>query len=186
MAKRPELVKAYLEALEIRPIMVLAVQGHRPSRLASEPVKNLDIFDALYFAKAQHAELVLSHVSDDLASIGTLRPDGWIDMEARELRDTVANVAGYLGARFRSFAEVQRDAEIAVDRILANVEQARFEGRLKSVNADYKVYRQRQLSAGQKAITYTEHVTNFTLSLVILAAKNANAAGLRSAESFAE
>lgn len=186
MGKQDDLVKAYIRALEVKALMVLAVQGHRPCRLASEPVKNLDIFDALYFAKTQYAELVLSHVRDDLASIGALRPEGWIDMEARELRDTIANVAGYLGARFRSFAEVQRDAENAVADILENVERARIKGDLRRVNAEYKAYRQRQLAAGQKAIGYTEHVTNFTLSLVILAAKNANAVGLRKADSFAE
>jgi len=185
-SKRADLVKAYLNALEIRSIVVLAVDGKRPSRLAFEPDKRLRTVETFWFAKAAHAELVMAHARDDLTAIGALRDQGWVDMGGAELRDTVANIAGYLGAPYSQFSTMVADAEKAVDRILANVEKARFEGRLKSVNADYKAYRQRQLAAGQKAISYSEHLAKFTLSLVLLAAKNANAVGLRQADSFAE
>lgn len=185
-SKRAELVKAYLDALEIRPVVVLAVDGKQPSRLAFEPDRRLVTVETFWFAKAAHAELVMSHARDDLAAIGALRDHGWIEMSGAELRDTVANIAGYLGAPYSHFSSVVADAENAVDRILVNVEQARFEGRLKSVNAEYKAYRQRQLAAGQKAIGYGEHLAKFTASLVLLAAKNANAVDLRRPESSRE
>lgn len=184
MGKREELAEAYVQALEIRPLVILSVAGGQPSRIAFEPVKNLNILDALYFAKPQHAELVLAHVLADLDAIGALRPQGWIDMPAREVRDTVADVAGYLGASFRSMAQVNRDAEKAIDRILANVEIARIKGELRKVNAEYKNYRQRALAAGEKPIAYSDHLGKFTRSLVLLAAQNANAAGLRRPESL--
>ena len=183
MGKREELVKAYVQALEIRPLVILSVVGGRPTRISSEPVNNLDIVDALYFAKPQHAELVLAHVLGDLDAIGALRPQGWIDMPAREVRDTLANVARYLGAPFRSMAQVTSDAEKAVERIIENVERARIKGELRQVNAKYKTYRQGALAAGEKPISYSDHLGKFTRSLVLLAAQNANAAGLRTPES---
>jgi hypothetical protein len=175
MGRRDDQVKAYIGALEIRPLVILAAVGGRPARIAAHPEKNLEQIDALYFAKPQHAELVLSHVLGDLDAVGVLHPHGWIDLPAREVRDTVANVAAYLGASFRSTAEVQRDAGAAVDRILASVEASRVSGGLTRVNAEYKAYRQRQMSMGQPAASYSKHLANFTRNVVLLAAQSANA-----------
>src|SRR5262245_18180713 len=122
MGKRDELVGAYLGALEVRPVMILAPAGGRPARIAAEPDARLELIDALYFAKPQHAELVLSRTLDDLKDVGALRAQGWIDMPARDVRNMVANVTGYLGASFQSETEVRRNAEITVDRIIARVE----------------------------------------------------------------
>jgi hypothetical protein len=89
-------------------------------------------------------------------------------------------VAAYLGAAFRSKAQVQHDAGTAVDRILARVEEARKSGALAQVNAAYKAYRQAQLARNEAAISYTAHLAHFTRNLVILAVQNANATTPRS------
>jgi hypothetical protein len=172
VSTRDSLVQAYLAALEIRALMVFAVDGKQPSKISTDQEKNVVLVDALWFAKPQHAELVLSHTLTDLEAIGATRPEGWIDMPGREVRDTLANVAGYLGASFRSANEVSRDAQNAVARITRDVEEARRKGELKQVNAEYKLYRQRQAQRGEKAIPYSAHLANFTRGLVILAAQN--------------
>jgi len=173
---RESLIKAYLDALGLKALMVLAVDGKQPSRIAFSEEKNLVLVDALFFVKAQHAELVLAHASDDLAAIGALRDGGWIDMAGRELRDIIANTAAYLGASFHAFAAVRSLAEKSVDHILVSVEAARVSGGLAKVNAEYKGYRKRQLATGQTAVTYSAHLAAFTRNLVTLAAQNANAA----------
>src|SRR5579864_1559748 len=165
MAKRDELVRAYVEALEIRPLIVLSVPGGQPSKISPSPEKKLQQVDALWFAKPQHAELVHAHAMRDLESIGALRPHGWIDLQGREVRDTLANVAAYLGASFRSMAEVQRDAGAAVERVLVSVENARKSGALAQVNASYKAYRTAQLARNEPAIPYSAHLAKFTLGL---------------------
>lgn len=180
MAKREVLVEAYIGALDIRALVILAVDGRQPTKISFKPDKSLVEIDSLWFSKPQHAELVLSHCWGDLAAIGATRSEGWIDMPAREVRDTLANVAGYLGASFRTFEQVRRDAETAVTVIEHNVEKSRREGGLAKVNAEYKAYRIAQQAKGLKAAPYSAHLADFTRSLVILAAKNANAGRIQS------
>jgi hypothetical protein len=42
--------------------------------------------------------LVLKHCLDDLAEVGAMGPQGWIDLPASEVRDAIARTARYLGA----------------------------------------------------------------------------------------
>ncbi|MCC8945980.1 hypothetical protein H8A97_12945 [Bradyrhizobium sp. Arg62] len=177
-ARRADLVQAYTAALETAPLLVLAVAGKQPSRIAYQSVKNLDIVETYWFAKVQHVELVVHRCRDDLADIGALRSDGWIDLPAVEVCEVVTRNARLLGAPIRSMDQVRGEAEKAVERIVANVEMARIQGKLRTVNAEYKAYRQRELAANRKPISYSAHLAQFTLSLVLLAAQNANAAPL--------
>ncbi|CAN7377719.1 hypothetical protein LJR220_003363 [Bradyrhizobium sp. LjRoot220] len=174
-SKRGALVEAYLGALEAKPLLILTGPTAQPAKISFEKSANLDVFAALWFAKPAHAELVLMRCRDDLTAIGAARPQGWFDMSAREILDALVNTAAQLGATWRTADLMKADAERAVDLIVNQVEAQRKSGGLAQVNAEYKVYRQRQVERGQKAIPYSAHLHAFTTSLVVLAAANASA-----------
>lgn len=174
MGKRAALVLAYMEALPAKPVLIHAGPGGQSSTIGAAPVKNFDRFDALWFAKPSHADLVLMNCRDDFASLGAIDRQGWIDLSARTVRDHVVNVASGLGAVWRSEAELRADASNAVEEIIANVEAQRRTGGLARVNAAYKIYRQRQTAKNEKAMPYAAHLAAFTRSLVVLAAANAD------------
>lgn len=175
MPKHDALVKAYIGALEIREVTIHAAPDGRPARIGPAPEGNLDLFDMLWFEKPQHIELVLSQCQSDIRATGAERPDGWIDLSAQEVRDLVVNAAAMLGATWKTGAEIEADASNAVAEIVEDVEIRRQSGGLSQVNRDYKIYRQRQLASGQKAIPYSAHLDAFTRSLVVLAAKSSAA-----------
>lgn len=159
---REALVKAYIGALDACTLVILAgpdgLSGVCPGPATEPP------FDTLWFAKQQHAELVLAQC-----------PEGWCSLSPAVLRDEVVNAAASLGASFRTTAEVEVDASNAVEEIIMQVENRRQNGDLAKVNRDYKAYRQAQVARGQKAVSYSTHLATFTRSLVVLAAQNANA-----------
>ena len=161
MAKRDDLVKAYIAALDACTLVIMAGPDGM-SGVCLGPAS--DPFDTLWFAKQQHAELVLAQCSE-----------GWVDLSPAALRDEVINAAAALGAPFRTTAEVEVDASKAVAEIVEQVENRRQAGDLARVNRDYKIYRQAQIARGQKAVSYSTHLATFTRSLVVLAAQNANA-----------
>lgn len=174
MPKRDALVKAYLEALGSRAVLIHVIGPHdKPALLGMARDPRLDLFDKLWFAKPAHAELVLMRCRDDFRDIGAARPEGWIDLSAREVRDHLVNTAAALGASWRTEAEVMLDASYAVAEIITHVEDMRQSGGLAQVNAAYKVYRQAQVAKGEKAKPYSAHLGAFTMSLVTLAAQNA-------------
>ena len=170
---RLKLLAAYMEALGNRALMVLAAPTGHPCKLSSAPLPNLDTIAAFWFAKPHHAELVALRAQDDLAAIGAARPEGWIDMQAQELRDTIINLAAHVGASWQTAEQAQAQASIAIDEIIARVEASRTNGGLAQINAQYKVYRQKQLAKGEKAIPYSAHLAAFTRNLVVLAAQAA-------------
>lgn len=155
-------VRAYVEALGLCPVMILA--GSAAAKIARAPDPKFEVFDTLWFAKLRHAELVLAHC-----------PDGLIDGPAGPLRDIVINAAAQLGARWQTAAEVETQASNAVAEIIMRVEGMRKSGGLAKVNATYKSYRKKQTAAGKKAITYSAHLEAFTLSLIRIAAQNSGA-----------
>lgn len=171
-SERTRLVAAYLEALDAKALLIHACPGGQPAKLSFDDDRKLDLTGAFWFSKQQHAELVLMRARGDLEAIGALRPQGWVDLPAREVSDAVVNAAAQLGASWRSAKRVQADAEAEVDRILIHVEEQRKSGGLAQVNTAYKVYRNRQLEAGQKAVPYSAHLFDFKCSLVTLAARN--------------
>lgn len=175
MTKRASLIQAYIAALDTSPLLVLAVAGKQPCRIASEPVEKLNIVDTFWFTKPQHAELVLQKCLSDLSAAGARCRGEWIDIPAADVCEALSLAARDLGAAYRSTLEVHQDAGKAVDRIVANVELARLRGQLRAVNAEYKAYRERQIAAGEKPVSYSQHLADFTLSLVVLAAKNTDA-----------
>jgi hypothetical protein len=173
MGKRDALVSAYMEALPAKPVLIHAGPGGQPVKVGLAIEDGLERFDALWFAKPSHAELVLMNCRDDFVSLGAVDPGGWIDLSARTVRDHVVNVASGLGASWQSEAEMRVSTSIVVEEIIARVEAMRQSGGLAKVNAAYKVYRQGQVARGEKAIPYSAHLASFTVSLVVLAAKNA-------------
>lgn len=175
MGKREALVEAYLGALEAKALLILTIGAGHPAKISFSPDPSFETFDALWFAKPHHAELVLMRCMDDLATVGAVRPEGWIDMPAREVRDAVVNAAAQLGARWQTTDQIKSSASNEVEKIIAQVDRQRREGGLAQVNAEYKTYRQRQVAAGQKAAPYSAHLMTFTRSLVVLAAANVNA-----------
>lgn len=162
MGKRDALVQAYIEALGLCPVVVLA--GPDVAKIALAPEADFEVFDTLWFAKHHHAELVLTQCPDDPIH----RPAGTV-------RDDVVNVAAMLGARWRTGAEVEALAANAVAEVIAEVERQRRNGGLAQVNRSYKIYRQQQAAKGAKAAPYSTHLMAFTLSLVKLAAQNSGA-----------
>ncbi|MCC8963748.1 hypothetical protein H8A95_15870 [Bradyrhizobium sp. Pear76] len=145
-----------------------------PALIGLEQQRKFDLFDAFWFAKPQHAELVLMRVQSDFRDIGAERPQGWVDLPVRQVRDRLVNAAAELGARWRTLAVVKADAERAVDEVLVHVEKSRQEGRLKDVNARYKIHREQQAAKGEKSIPYSAYLADFTRQLVVLAATNAD------------
>jgi hypothetical protein len=166
MPKRDALVKAYLDALEARALLIHASPDGRSAKLSFNEDSKLNLFDALWFSKPAHAEFVLANCCQGYH-------EGWFDLPAREVRDRVINVAAVIGARWRSSAELQADASNAVAEIIEHVEHQRQIGGLCKVNASYKIYRQQQAAKGEKAMPYAAHLAAFTRSLVTLAAQNA-------------
>gem|GEM_PF-4837469 len=90
MAKRDDLVKSYVAALDACTVVILAGPGCM-SGVCRGPSPGQIPFETLWFAKAQHAELVLAQC-----------PDGWVDLPPAALRDQVVNAAAALGARFQT------------------------------------------------------------------------------------
>jgi hypothetical protein len=158
MGKRCDLVKAYIEALGLCPVMVLS--GSNVAKIATGPEPDFDVFDTLWFGKPQHAELVLMHLPKRSGP------------GAAALLESVVNTAAILGAKWQTGAEIEAQASNAVEEIVARVEGWRLSGGLAKVNAAYKIYRQNQIAKGEAAITYTAHIEAFTRSLVVLAAQN--------------
>jgi hypothetical protein len=162
MVKHDALVKAYVEALGLCPVMILA--GPDVAKISLAPEAEFEVFDTLWFAKRHHADLVLMQC-----------PDGPICRPASQVRDDVVNIAAMLGARWQTGAEVEALAANAVAEIIAKVEDMRTRGGLAQVNRSYKIYRQRQVAKGEKAVPYSAHLHCFTASLVRLAAQNSDA-----------
>jgi len=173
MAPRDDLIEAYVGALQARAILVLTLPAGLPAKLSFEPDKSLDQFAALWFGKPAHAELVMARCLADIKSVGAMCPQGWIDLPAIEVRDALINVSGMLGAVWRTEHQLQREAEEAVEEVVARVEASRQNGGLADVNRSYKIYRQTQMRKGEKAVPYSAHLRAFTKSLVVLAAENA-------------
>lgn len=162
MGKRDALVKAYIEALDLCPVVILA--GPDVTKIALAPEAEFGVFDTLWFAKSQHAELVLAQC-----------PESWCERAPAVLRDEIVNAAAALGASFKTSAEIEADASNAVAEIIERVDAMRQSGGLAKVNAGYKCYRKAQVAAGRKAVSYQAHLDAFTLSLVRLAAQSAAA-----------
>lgn len=163
MAKRDDLLKAYTAALDACTLVILPGPNGM-SGVCLGPAADETPVETLWFAKQQHAELVLAQC-----------PEGWVDITPAALRDEVVNAAATLGARFRTTMEIHIEASKVVAEIIEQVENRRQNGGLAKVNRDYKIYRQAQIARGQKAITYSDHLAAFTRSLVVLAAQNVNA-----------
>lgn len=172
MAQLNDLVKAYIDALDVGVLVILKGPGCMSGVC---PGPDRDAIDTIWFARPQHAELVLAQC-----------PEGWVDLPPAALRDEVVNAAATLGASFRTTAEVEAEAKRAVEQITENVERARIRGELRRVNAEYKAYRQRELSLGKKPVGYGLHMANFTRNLVVLAAKNASIIPVRRPESVSD
>lgn len=161
--KRCDLIQAFVAALPIQAIVVLAGPSGMSGVCLGPPGDDVP-FETFWFAKKQHAELVLAQC-----------PEGWCALMPAALRDEVINAAAALGAAFRTAAEVEADASKAVEEIIMQVENRRQNGDLAKVNRDYKIYRQAQVARGLKAVSYSTHLATFTRSLVVLAAQNAEA-----------
>lgn len=165
--KRELLAKAYVRALPVCSVVILASEDGRSAKASLDPEPDnapFSLFDTLWFAKSQYAELVLAQC-----------PEGWCGRAPAALRDEIVNAAAALGASFKTSAEIEADASNAVAEIIERVDAMRQSGGLAKVNAGYKCYRKAQVAAGQKAVSYQAHLDAFTLSLVRLAAQNAAA-----------
>lgn len=174
-SKFDALVKSYVDALDVHALAVEALPGGRPARITFTPSSKFDLVRTFWFARRAHAELVMFRCRDDYDVVGTLRPDDWIDASAADVVDTIGATARRLGADWQTEEQIAAQASRAVTEILEHVETSRRTGKLAQVNAAYKAYRQRMIAEGARAISYSAHLHAFTVSLVELAARNANA-----------
>lgn len=166
MGKLDDLISAYVDALPIRPVVISAERDGKAARLGIGMVP--EIFDALWFPKPQHAELVAMNCAGDFHALGAVTPEGFIDLAPSVVRDHVVNAAAMLGAIWRTDLEVRHDASFEVEKVIMAIEVSRRTGGLQDVNKAYKAQR----LAGQTKISYAAHLAAFTRSLVMMAAKN--------------
>lgn len=189
---KTELVAAYIGALGMSAIRVMVGKsGVAPSRIeiqpTTEPVQRDEpdvTFETFWFAKAQHAELVIMNCRDDLRTLGAEGADGWVQLSAATLRDYVVNVAAGLGARWRTTAEIGASAEGAIDELERHVEALNKSGGLGPLNARYKAYRLAMQKTGEAAINYSAYLQVFKVRVVALVGKNV-AAGAGRYDGFA-
>lgn len=174
-SKFDALVRSYLGALDVHALAIEALPGGRPARITFDPSQKFDLIRTFWFARRAHAELVLFRCRDDYDAVGAMRPDDWIDAPASDVVDTIGATAWRLGAEWRSEEQIAAQASRAVTEILDHVETSRRTGKLAAVNAAYKAYRKSMIAEGARAISYSAHLHAFTVSLVELAARNANA-----------
>lgn len=174
-----ELQLTYIDALGLSAIkVVIGKKAETPSRLVLEIEPDLVerdgpevMFWTFWFAKAQHAELVIMNCLDDLRVVGA-EHDGIIDLSARTVRDYVVNVAGGLGAGWRTTAQIVESAEEAIDEVEKNVEALNKSGALRPLNARYKAYRFAMMAAGHPAINYSAYLQVFKLRVAKLIGQN--------------
>jgi hypothetical protein len=161
----------YIDALCGRAIYVHAGAAGGISRIGFEPDWKFKEAAKFWFARPGHAELVYLRCVQDFASVGAMRPRGWVDMPPAGVVETIKATAAMLGAKWQTEAEIQRDAETVVAGIVQRVKDARMDGELKQVNAEYRMYRLGQLEKGELAIPYSAHIAEFTRLLVVRAAE---------------
>jgi hypothetical protein len=164
------LIDSYIAALPITPIAIIGSPDRRLSKLGI--MRTAEAFDALWFPKNHHAELVAMTCLADFETIGALRPDGFVDLHVNTVRDFVIDAAATLGASWRTDAEVRHDASFQVEKIIMHVEVGRRTGQLTEVNQSYKAQRLAAKDAGRKMCSYASHLAAFTRSLVMMAAQN--------------
>jgi hypothetical protein len=189
MPSSAPLVRVYVDALQGRAIYV---HGALPcvSHFGFEPFRKKGLTKSatlapartslvakLWFARPAHAELVALRCGQDFNATGAMRDNGWVNLPPGEVLEKVKNVAALLGAKWQTQGAIERDAEQVVADIVRRVKEARMDGEMKQVNAEYRRYRLAQIEQGEPAIPYSAHIANFTRSLVICAAEKSMMAG---------
>jgi hypothetical protein len=161
LSRTTGLVETYIAALPGTVVSIVASADRRRSRFETGPPPADAIVHARLRFKESHAELVLSAcgVRD------------WADMPPTSLLQLITDTAENLGARPRSDDDVAAAAKEAVAVVVAKVEAMNQNGGLKQINAAYKRYRLGQVAKGEKAISYSAHLTSFKESLVVQVAK---------------
>lgn len=183
---KSELVAAYIGALGLSAIRVLGERGQCWIELEPEALPEVaddTSIERFWFAKAQHAELVLMNCSDDFRNMGAIGTDGGLDLSITVVRDHVVNVASGLGAEWRTTAEVFKNAEEVAGEIEKNVEALNKTGALRPLNARYKAYRFAMMGSGKSAINYSAYLQFFKLRVAKLIGQNV-AAGVGRYEGF--
>jgi hypothetical protein len=175
---KTELMLSYVGALGLSAIKVMVGKtGESLSLLVLEAEPALteqggpEAFETLWFAKANHAELVMMNCLDDLGAVGAER-DGIIDLPASTVRDYVVNIAAGLGAEWRTTAQIVESAGEAIEEIEKNVEALNKSGALRPLNARYKAYRFAMMAAGEAAINYSAYLQVFKLRVAKLIGQN--------------
>lgn len=172
--RKTELCLAYIGVLGLSAIKVMAGKSaEMPSRLLLETDPDLvekdgaDVmFETFWFSKAHHAELVLTNCCEDLRALGADRPDGWFDLPAATVRDSVVNAAAGLGAGWRTTAQITESANETVGEVERHVAALNTSGGLASFNSAYKSYRLAMQETGEPAMNYAAYLHGFKLKMV--------------------
>jgi hypothetical protein len=160
MPPRANLVQTYIDALPGTVVSIVSSADGKSSKI--ETLKEVaGIVHARLRFKDSHAELVL----------GACGVRGWTDMPPASLLQLITSTAEGLGARPRSDDDVTAAAKEVVAVVIAKVDAMRQNGGLAQVNAAYKRYRLAQVAKGEKAISYSAHLTRLKESLVAQVAK---------------
>jgi hypothetical protein len=113
-----------------------------------------------YFFKSSHVDLLLA----------TIGQDGLSGRSAAALAASIEQAAASIGAVYRSPAEIHKAAELAVAAITERVRIANQSGGMKSINREYRAYRQQQLAKGEMATSYAAFIEPFVATMVKRAA----------------
>jgi hypothetical protein len=173
---KAELMLAYVGGLGLTAIKVLVGNaGETPCwlQIQAEPdlIESdgpLVTFDTLWFSKASHAELVYQQC----LAVLDVEQDVAINLCAAEVRDTVVNEAGNLGAAWRLTQEIVATAETAVDEVERHIVALNASGGLSSLNAGYKRYRLAMQATGVAATTYSTYLLGFKIKMAKRIAEN--------------
>jgi hypothetical protein len=154
---RADLVEAYLSALPLSPVAVIAIPGGGCRvALGGEVAPGETITQQFYF-RPTHVEVVLNAAG---------LTDTPTDQAPRTVAALIGQAAVAMGAGFQTRAQLRKAAAEAVNEIVARTRVASQNGDLKQVNRQYKAYRLSQTARGLKATSYAKFVEGFTATVV--------------------
>jgi hypothetical protein len=150
------LVEAYIAALPFTAVAIVTNAAGRCRIVAgAEPEEGETIFLRLYFKQA-HVELVLYAVG----------LEGWTDETPTAVVARIARAGVALGAPAYALEALRRAAEDAIARVNAQIFDAQHNGDLKQLNKQYKSYRLGQKAKGERAMSYSSFLAQFSATLV--------------------
>ena len=157
---RVSLVEAYISGLQLTEIAIVGAGKQCRITAGGEFATPGEPVAHRYFFKSSHVDLLLA----------TIGQDGLSGRSAAALAELIVQAAASIGATHQSPAQVRKGAELAVAAITERVRIANQSGGMKSINREYRAYRQQQLARGERATSYAAFIEPFVATMVKRAA----------------